>query len=201
MYIPLERAGDSTMDKVLAKPEQIRKERRRYVRAYDAVGLHLQRLLEMPAAGQSRAPVQSVKVRKHDKYQIDGYSTVRTHYPAVAEYIGQLEERIRQLLLDADEAPASPTHKVNMSAGGICFTDHQLFYPEEMLSVSMTLFPTGKRIVADAIVISANDIEYKESAGDRPTYRLEFVRIADADRRALETHVDQLLTKRELLED
>ncbi|MFK7893575.1 MAG: hypothetical protein AB8B63_22350 [Granulosicoccus sp.] len=189
------------MQKVLAKPAQTRKERRRYVRAHDAVGLHLQRLLEIPAAGQASVPVQSAKVRKQDKYQIDGYSSVRAHYPAVAEYIGQLEERIRQLLLDADEPPESPTHKVNMSAGGICFTDDQVFYPEEMLSVCMTLFPTGRRIVSDAIVISANDVDYKESAGDRPTYRLEFVRMAEADRRVLETHVDQLLTKRELLED
>ena len=190
------------MEDLLENPLAISDERRRYIRVYDAVGLHLQRLFEIPAAGQPAMPIPSPRVRKLDKYGIDGYAQVRSDYPAVAEYISELEERIRQLLLNTDEAPTTPTHKVNLSAGGICFSDAQLFHPEELLSLCITLFPTGRRIVSDARVISANDTDCAGLSGDsRPSYRVEFVRMSDTDRRVLETHVDQLLTKTQLLED
>lgn len=189
------------MEKILENSEPVSTERRRHIRVYDAVGLHLQRLLEVPAAGQAVSPIQSPRVRKLDKYDIEGYATVRSDYPAVAQYIADLEERIRQLLLNTDEAPTKPTHKVNMSAGGLCFSDDQLFYPDEMLSLCITLFPTGRRIVSDARVISANDADYYGISIDKPSYRVEFVRIGDADRRMLETHVDQLLTKRQVIAD
>lgn len=189
------------MDKVLENPEPVSEERRRSIRVYDAVGLHVQRLLEVPAAGQASVPAQVPRVRKADKYEIEGYATVRSDHPAVAAYIAELEERIRQLLLSSDEAPAKPTHKVNLSAGGLYFSDSQLFYPQELLSLSITLFPTGQRIVGDARIISANDADYYGSLGDKPSYRVEFVRMADTDRCVLETHVDQLLTKRMALED
>lgn len=189
------------MNKVLENPEPAKKERRSFIRVYDAVGLHLQRLLELPAAGEPMIQAQIPRVRKTDKYEIEGYAAVRADYPAVTDYISELEERIRQLLLNSDEAPTKPTHKVNLSAGGLYFSDSQLFYPGELLSLGITLFPTGQRIVGDAKIISANDADYYGSVADKPSYRVEFVRMADADRRVLENHVDQLLTKRLALED
>ncbi len=189
------------MDKVLDSREPMSKEKRRYIRVYDAVGLYIQRLLEVPAAGQPVTPLPTNRVRKFDKYEIEGYASVRAEYPAVAQYIADLEERIRQLLLNADEVPTKPTHKVNMSAGGLYFSDSELFYPDELLSLGITLFPTGQRVFADARVVSANDADYYSSVTDKPSYRVEFVRIGDTDRRVLETHVDQLLTKRQHLQE
>jgi len=76
-------------------------ERRAYTRVQDAVGLHIQRQVDVPVAGQQSAASTHVRtpVRRRDKYDIEGYGNVRSDYPAVADYISELEERIRELLL------------------------------------------------------------------------------------------------------
>ena len=104
-------------------------ERRQHVRVQDAVGLHIQRLTDMPAAGQAALTPPSSGVRKRDKYEIEGYATVRRDHAAVAAYIDELEERIRELLLDGDAPAAKPSHKVSLSAGGIYFSDKVLLHP------------------------------------------------------------------------
>jgi len=183
------------MQDVKEKPSGHQSERRRFVRVQDAVGLHAQRLVERPAAGQIPVPHERVSVRKNDKYDIEGYADVRRDYPSVAQYIGDLEERIRELLLDGDAALSKPTHKISLSAGGISFADKSLFVPGEVISMTLTLFPTGRRIGTDGIVVAANDSDEVLKL-DAPTYRVEFIRISDSDRRVIENHVDQLLTKR-----
>ena len=175
-------------------------ERRRFVRVQDAVGLHVQRLVDVPAAGQEAPSSPQPSVRKTDKYSMDGYATVRKDYPDVAQYISDLEERIRELLLDGDAAPAKPTHKVSLSAGGLSFSDKALFVPGEVVSVTLTLFPEAKRIGTDAVIVSANDTDELPNQNN-PTYRAEFIRISDSDRQVIEEHVRQLLAKRSLLSD
>lgn len=175
-------------------------ERRRYVRVQDAVGLHIQQLSDMPAAGQVIPPLERAAVRKRDKYDIDGYAAVRRDHPAVAIYIDDLEERIRQLLLDGDEVAVTPTHKVSLSAGGIHFTDKNLLRPGEMIGITLTLFPSGHRIGTDARILSGNDAP-EVGRRDEPSYRAVFVRMSDADRQVVDEHVKRLLEKRTLLQD
>jgi hypothetical protein len=180
-------------------------ERRHHVRVQDAVGLHIQRLADMPAAGQAAQRPQTISrgtgtVRRHDKYEIEGYGTVRRDFPAVAAYIDELEERIRELMLNGDARPAKPTHKVSLSAGGIYFSDRLLLHPGEMVSLTLTLFPSGRHIGTDARVISGNDAP-EVARGDEPSYRAVFVRMSDADREALGQHVRHLLEKRATLQD
>ena len=170
-------------------------ERRRFVRVQDAVGLYLQRLVERPAAGQPHTDIEPPAVRKTDKYAIEGYASVRKDFPAVAQYITDLEERIRELLIDGDTASSKATHKVGLSAGGLSFSDKNLYVPGEQISMSITLFPSGIRIGTDALIVSANDVG-EVLSHDYPTYRAEFVRISDSDRQVIDTHVDQLLSKR-----
>ncbi len=174
-------------------------ERRQFVRVQDAVGLHLHRLVERPAAGQPIADIEPPAVRKIDKYAIEGYAAVRKDFPAVAQYISDLEERIRELLLDGDVAPSKPTHKVSLSAGGLSFSDKNLYVPGELVSIRLTLFPTGTRIGIDAVIVKTNEDDEVLSQ-DRPTYRAEFVRISDGDRRVIDSHVNQLLSKRTQLD-
>ena len=166
-------------------------ERRSYVRVQDAIGLHVHRLQDLPAAGQLSAPPLKVTVRKHDKYVIEGYAEVRRDHPAVGHYIDDLEERIRQLLMDGGEVPAKPSHKVSLSAGGICFSDRILLHPGEMISMTLTLFPTGQRIGSDARIVSTNAVP-EVSAGDKLTYRAVFVRMSDSDRQTIDEHVKKL---------
>ena len=175
-------------------------ERRRFVRVQDAVGLHVQRLVDVPAAGQKEPCSPQPGVRKTDKYSMDGYAAVRKDYPEVAQYISDLEERIRELLLDSDVAPAKPTHKVSLSAGGVSFSDKALFVPGEMVSVTLTLFPAAKRIGTDAVIVSANNTDELPDQNN-PTYSAEFIRFSDSDRQVIEEHVTQLLAKRSLLSD
>ncbi len=175
-------------------------DRRRFVRVQDALGLHVQRLVELPAAGQPFSVSERTQVRKRDKYAIPGYAEVRRDFPQVAQYITDLEERIRELLLDGEPVPAKPTHKVSLSAGGVCFSAQQLYVPGEVVSMTLTLFPSGRRIGTDAIIVAANEAD-EVMHKDHPTYHSEFIRISDADRAAIVEQVTRLLSKRALLED
>lgn len=175
-------------------------ERRQFVRVNDAVGLHIERLIGLPAAGHPPLPEVASPVRKSDKYSIIGYADVRRDHPDVAQYISDLEERIRELLLDGDNVPSKPTHKVSLSVGGLQFSDKSLFVPGEVISMALTLFPSGRRIGTDAVIVSSNDADENDT-GDRPSYRAEFIRMTDNDRDMIEAHVSQLLSKRKPLED
>ena len=165
-------------------PEAVREERRSHARVQDAVALHLRR------AGESATSVGDARprVRRANKYDIEGYAAVRREHPDVADYIDVLEERIRQLLLDGDVVESAPTHKVSLSLGGIAFADPRLFEPGETLGVTLTLFPSGRRIACDARVVSANDAP-EVAVGDRPRYRLAFEHVSEADRAALAEHI------------
>lgn len=176
-------------------------DRRQYVRVHDAVGLQVQRLTELPAAGLPGKAANAVSsVRQHDKYSMVGYAQVRRDHPAVANYIDELEERIRQLMLDSKDAVATPTHKVSLSAGGINFSDKTLLHPGELVAISLTLFPSGRRISVDAQILSGNDAP-EVSKCDEPSYRATFIRLSDADRQALQMHVEAILHKRVYLDD
>lgn len=176
------------------------RERRHYRRAQDAVGLHVQRLTDMVAAGHPAAGVAPESVRRRDKYDIEGYAVVRSDYPAVASYIDDLEERIRELLLGGESVPVKPSHKVSLSAGGLRFSDRLLLQPGEMIGITLTLFPSGHRIGTDAVVVSGNHLP-NITRGDEPTYHARFVRMSDADRQTVEAHVKHLLGKRLSFED
>ncbi len=181
-------------------PSQTSSERRQYLRVQDAVGLHVQRLTDMPAAGHSATSPAHQPVRRRDKYEINGYAVVRSDYPAVASYIDDLEERIRELLLGGETAPEKPSHKVSLSAGGLRFSDGSLLQPGEMVGITLTLFPSGRRIGTDALIVSGNNAP-EVGRGDEPTYRARFVRMSDADRQTVDEHVKNLLGKRVSFDD
>ena len=176
----------------------IESDRREFTRVQDAVGLTIQKLADMPAAGIRASVHTPQKVRKSDKYDIEGYATVRRDFPAVASYITALEERIRQLLLDGDATTDKPTHKVSLSAGGIHFSDTVLLRPGELIGLTITLFPSGRRISTDARILDGNEAP-EVAKRDEPSYRALFVRMSDADRLAVEAHVQRILDKSSLI--
>lgn len=177
----------------MTRKAQSQKERRGHRRVHDAVALQLQRIRDLPAAGEPRpARPAAPEFRRANKYDIEGYAEVKRHHPAVAAYVDELEERIRQLLIDTDRTPEMPTHKVSLSASGMALADDIHLVPGEWVSVSMVLFPSMDRIACDAQVVSAGDAP-EIANGDKPTYRLMFVRMTDADRAVLACHVDSLL--------
>lgn len=168
-------------------------ERRDFERVQDAVGLQVRRLHELPAAGEAQITVGAArKVRRANKYDINGYADVKRNYPAVADYVEELEERIRQLLLDGAIPSETPSHKVSLSASGLAFADEALMYPGEQVGLTITLFPSLKQVACDARVVSAGDAP-EISNGEKHTYRLNFVRITDADKEIIHQHVNALL--------
>ncbi len=175
-------------------------ERRASERVQDAVALHIERLTDLPAAGQAVSAPARKSVRKRDKYEMEGYAAVCRDHPEVAGYIDALEERIRELLLGGDTAPVKPTHKVSLSAGGVRFSDSLLLQPGELVGLTLTLFPSGQRIGTDALILSGNDSP-EVARSDSPTYRARFVRMSDADRQTVDEHVQRLLGKRVSLQD
>jgi len=168
-------------------------ERRRQRRVQDAVGLRFKRLYQLPAAGESVPPEpRANKFPQHHKYDIPGYADVKRHQPQVASYIDGLEERIRQLLLDNNDPTEQPTHKVNISVSGMAFADDTLLHTGEIIGITLTLFPSLQRIGCDAHVVCAGE-NTEIAHGDKPTYRIEFVRISDHDQAILKDHVEQLI--------
>jgi len=168
-------------------------ERRDYARVQDAIGLQVKRLHELPAAGEVKNQmVQAGRVRRANKYDIEGYADVKRDFPAVSEYVEELEERIRQLQLEGAVPSETPTHKVSLSASGMAFADDVLMYPGEQVGVTVTLFPSLKQVACDARVVSAGDAP-EIANGDKHTYRLNFIRITDADKQVLIDHVQALV--------
>ena len=170
----------------------ITKERRDFQRVQDAVGLQIQLLMELPAAGDGLTPlnrkVEKVQVRKKNKYDIKGYAEVKRDHPAVADYIVDLEERIRTLLLRGDEPAEAPTHKVSISASGLAFADDMVLQPGDLIGLKITLFPDLRRIGCDATIISVGDAD-EVGSGEKHTYRAVFNRITDQDREVIDQHV------------
>lgn len=174
-------------------------DRRSHARVQDAVGLRVKRSADVAAVELSEAPLDRRAPTKHDKYGVDGYTEVRNLYPAVADYVGELEQRIRDLLPHGDGPPLKPTHKVSLSSGGLYFADKMLLRPGEQISLTITLFPTGRQISADARIVAAKDAEGVSVKGNL-NYRASFTRMSDADRLFLEKHIEQLLAKSTLLD-
>ena len=177
-------------------------DRRSHPRVRDAIGLVVRPLMSLPAAGEngdktgagvSVSPQGSrSKVRKNNKYDISGYAEVKSQYPEVAQYISDLEERIRTLLLQGDSPSENPTHITSLSAGGIAFAEDILLQVDEQVSLQITLFPSLQRISCDATIVSVGDAP-EIGFGDRHTYRASFTRIADEDKAIIEAHVSKLL--------
>ncbi len=173
--------------------EPVRRERREFDRVQDAVALRISRLHELPAAGEPHIVQNTdLAVRRTNKYDIDGYAEVKRDYPEVANYVDELEERIRDFLLDVAEPTSAPTHKVSLSASGMAFADDMLLYPGEVIGINLTLFPSEKHLSCDARVLSAGDAP-EVANGEKHTYRIQFVRIDEADKASINDHVRGLL--------
>ncbi len=177
-------------------------ERRSDARVQDAVALEVLALKDLPAAGDPARPAGATpRVRVANKYDIEGYADVKRDHPAVADYIVRLEERIRQLNMDASPVMSQvPTHKVSLSASGLAFADNQVFLIGDMVTVKVTLFPSKVQVQADATIVTVDDVSGLALNGEH-TYRAQFNRISEQDAEALQQHVSQLLDSTQLFDD
>ena len=172
-------------------------ERRSSERVRDAIGLEFS-VASSPAATDvvpnikpAANPQSRQRVRKHNKYAIEGYADVKSQFPAVATYIDELEERIRTLLLQGDRPSEHPTHKVSLSASDLAFADSQVIEVDAILNLRITLFPSLARVNCLGRIVSAGDAP-EVGQGSQYTYRLTFLDITPEDQTVINEHVEAL---------
>lgn len=170
------------------KPRVV-EERRSFPRVKDAIGLEFRVITEKPIPGEPVEFERRAKVRVANKYDIEGYAEIKRSYPAVADYIDRLEERIRQLLLNGGQTAEQPTHTVSLSACGIAFADDRLLLKGQLIRMQLTLFPDVTRITCDGILIDVEDGEELQS-GSQHFYRVRFDGLASDTRAKIEAHVN-----------
>ncbi len=198
------------------------------MRVRDAVGLQVRRLADLPTAdvpdgqGSERHVVPEARElsvpearefdvpeahelnaprrRQLNKYDIPGYARVRSDFPAVADYIAGLEERIRQLMLDGDPNTEQPTHMVSLSRDGLVFAHDAVLQPGQLLSITLTLFPEQHRIRTDCRVEPLDPLR-EPTAGDHHSCRVSFLRMSDPDRQTLARHVKHLIARLPTLDE
>jgi len=166
-------------------------ERRTSVRVQDAVILDF-----LPLPGDTTEALWPVAAtlalgRVDDKYSIDGFAEVRRDFPAVSDYIDSLEESVRRLRVDQQEALTQPTHRVSLSVTGIAFADQRLLQPGDEIRLRLTLFPQLTAIECHGTVISVG-VETELANGEQHTYRVTFTNLSTADRDLVDAHVTGL---------
>ena len=175
-------------------------ERRAQRRVRDAIGLLISvvSVVETGASGAaeggnkpSKAAPHRTRVRKQNKYEIAGYAQVKANYPEVANYIAELEERIRTLLLQGDHSPERPSHKVSLSASGLAFADDRIMQTGDTLELNLTLFPQLQKINCRGRIVSVGDAS-EVSEGAKRTYRVEFTDLSADDASCIDKHVKSL---------
>jgi len=169
-------------------------ERRANRRVRDAIGLVIT-VVEGDAAAHgvqsSNATQDRVRVRKQNKYEIAGYAEVKASFPEVADYIAELEERIRTLLLQGDHSAERPSHKVSLSASGLAFAEDRIMQVGDTLELNLTLFPQLEKIKCGGRIVTVGEAS-EVGEGAKHTYRVEFTDISSADAAAIKSHVKSL---------
>lgn len=183
-------------------------ERRTRERVIDAVGLEIwpvdaggQSAEESdgrsadPAVGLQRGAVPVINLRKYD---IPGYPAVQQHYPAVADYIGELEALVLKFVQEpaaetgGRSSHSRPNRKISLSASGLAFGHTLLLQPGDLVWVALTLFPENIEIRCQAEINGIGDAG-KLAAANEHTYRAVFRGLTIHQELAIERHIQKLL--------
>ncbi len=180
------------------------RERRRYFRIDDRVGLDLaqitvadeaQVIADFPRASARFGLVNDLRAVRDA--HLPQRRSLERRFPTVASYAAVLERQIETLAFALDErdgGPVAPNQLINLSAQGFCFETDSDFSVGSLVEVRLTLFPDRSRIKALARVISTDSGESgKETAFD-------FTHLREADREAIIRHVHALQRRRLLAE-
>lgn len=172
------------------------KERRRYFRVTDLVGLRYQFLSqdEQDLAIQSKPSSLKDLLKQIDNEVLASLALIQTSQPEVHRLLDLLNQKIN-LALGADSRNQeedlelnSDVCSVNLSACGLAFPCDKPAQLNQYISLELTLYPNNVRLVLLAAVISC---DAHESDSDRHNYviRADFVDISDANQEVLVQHV------------
>jgi PilZ domain len=171
-------------------------ERRNFYRIQDQVGLSYSTLTEAEfLSGAYRNAIADdpfILLSELNKLDTENYVHLRNlshHQREIAEYFDVINRKIRLLaraIMSEDEKSLhSPTHEVNISAGGISFPTAEILTLETLLDMRIVLFPSMMGIQAIAKIIHVT----ADCTSEPNWVSAQFVEIGDADQQALVKHV------------
>lgn len=177
------------------------KERRRYYRADDAIGLEIKLVSDTRRAEilanlevERRKLVANAITVQREKH-LPALQTIAMRYPEIAAYLAHLGRQVEMLaglFATTDAAlPLEPTHQVSLSGQGIfCHIDQELS-PGSLLELRLTLFPERVPILLYGTVVRCR--RGLEAGAERPFgIAVDFTHIHEEDREILLKHIHSL---------
>lgn len=180
------------MAETMLKPT---KERRRYFRVTDLVGLRYQFLSEDEQALAIQAKPNSRKdlLKQIDNEVLANLALVQASQPEVHRLLDLLNQKIN-LALGSDDTEEEALDangnicSVNLSACGLAFPASKPATLNQYISLELTLYPNNVRLTLLAAAISCDRYE-EESERNKYIIRADFVDISDANQEVLVQHV------------
>ncbi|MTW20214.1 PilZ domain-containing protein [Allochromatium palmeri] len=178
--------------------EQNERDRRRYFRIEDRVGLLI---VQLDAAAEARL-VESLETPSSREGLLNDLHAIRElhlperraleyKFPTVATYIKVIESQIEalaQAIGDGENFPNSADTSACLSAQGLALDWPEALALDSRVELRLTLFPDRVHIRSLARVVRC------DKADDQPGYRIavDFVHLREADREAVIRHVYRL---------
>ena len=172
------------------------KERRRFYRIEDIVGLNsqvierkeLEQRLENFWNDQHQFSLRNEFNFKLEQHRAD-LQHIKNKMPEIGRYLSVLQEQLDlltdKILTDDDAFPTRETN-VNISAQGISFTSNEQVKKDDVVELSLLLLPDQQKIVIFAKVV---DCKLHDKTSGEYTITLNFEHIHEADREILVKHV------------
>ncbi|HBC56514.1 MAG TPA: hypothetical protein DCZ03_05050 [Gammaproteobacteria bacterium] len=171
-------------------------ERRDFYRIQDKIGLTYQTVTEQQFLSreylkydESDAFTLLSELNKLDNENYIHLRNLSHHHREIAEYFDVINRKIRLLaraIVNEDEKFLhSPTHDVNISAGGLSFPSTESLEVNTLLDMRIVLFPTllGIRTLGKIIHVAPS------TASEPNSVAVHFIEIAESDQQALVKHV------------
>ena len=172
------------------------KERRRYFRIEDLVGLKTQ-VVDQPEVEQKLEKFwndqHQYSLRNEFNFKLEQHQAdlkkIKTKMPEVGRYLSLLQEQIDVLtnkILQDEDTFTDLEMEVNLSAQGIAFYTNEAVKIGDIVELNLKLLPGRQRIVVFSRVVDCKPVGEPEGH-----YRiaLDFEHIHEADREILIKHV------------
>lgn len=185
------------------------KERRRYLRIDDEVGLVVRQIdpdkydVELEGFEDRRESVCFGNNFVLDQEKLTSIkSSLESSYPDIAEYLNVLNNRINmltKLVLNREDNPEQAIQKVNISAQGLRFHSERSFISDDLVELRITLKPDNLcLLIIGSVVWSIEDPNVIDER--KHAVAVDFSYINEADRAILVNHIHRKQSKKKSLE-
>lgn len=174
---------------------------RGFYRVRDRVALKIKSLPNIP--GQSASRMFEDKRREmgivsqflHEReMQRPNLKSIEKSSPEVARYISHLEDKLQRLAQhiqgDNQGIPEQATHTIDLSASGLSIDTSYPLQPDDMVEISMRLFPSLAVVYVLGMVVRNEAV----TVNSKPTTRMaiRFTHLHEDDEEMLIKHIHQI---------